>query len=140
MSSARRRKPHDAGERHAIAANLLDRQFEAEGPNLKWAADFTYLWTHEGWLFVAVVIDLFSRRVVGWAANARMTAVGDGRADDGDLASWRSTIASASFRPGQPTRALPGSARGARHHLQHEPTRELLGQLSHRKLLRLAEN
>nr|GFD29195.1 hypothetical protein [Tanacetum cinerariifolium] len=40
---------------HAIAPNLLDRQFEATGPNQKWAADFTYVWTGEGWLFVAVV-------------------------------------------------------------------------------------
>jgi putative transposase len=71
---ARRRKPYDTGERHTVAANVLDRQFNAAGPNLKWVADFTYLWTHEGWLFVAVVIDLYSRRVVGWSANARMTA------------------------------------------------------------------
>ena len=41
---------------------------------VKWGADFTYLWTHEGWLFVASVIDLFSRRVVGWSTSARMTA------------------------------------------------------------------
>ena len=71
---ARRRKPYDAGERHTIAPNLLERQFAAPGPNLKWAADFTYLWTDEGWLYVAVVIDLFSRRVVGWSSNPRMTA------------------------------------------------------------------
>lgn len=73
---ARRRRPTDAGQRpeHVIADNVLDRQFEASGPNLKWVADFTYLWTHEGWLFVAVVIDLFSRRVVGWSSHSRMTA------------------------------------------------------------------
>jgi putative transposase len=73
---ARRRRPTDVGPRieHSIAGNVLDRQFEASGPNLKWTADFTYLWTHEGWLFVAVVIDLFSRRIVGWSSNARMTA------------------------------------------------------------------
>ena len=73
---ARRRRPFDAGQRseHRIAGNVLDRQFEACGPNLKWVADFTYLWTHEGWLFVAVVLDLFSRRVVGWASNAHMSA------------------------------------------------------------------
>ena len=72
---ARRRRPIDAGPRveHMIAGNVLNRQFEAIGPNLKWTADITYLWTHEGWLFVAVVIDLFSRRIVGWSSNARMT-------------------------------------------------------------------
>jgi putative transposase len=73
---ARRRRPQDSGERltESIANNLLDRQFEASGPNQKWTADFTYLWTHEGWLFVAVVLDLFSRKVVGWSSNSRMTA------------------------------------------------------------------
>ena len=54
--------------------NVLDRQFEADRPNQKWVADFTYIWTAEGWLYVAAVIDLFSRRVVGWSMNASMTA------------------------------------------------------------------
>ena len=57
---------------HSIAPNVLNRRFEAEGPNKKWAADFTYLWTAEGWLFVAVVLDLYSRKVVGWSMNANM--------------------------------------------------------------------
>lgn len=74
--SRRRRSPTDSGIRplHQIAANLLDRQFEATAPNQKWVADFTYLWTMEGWLFVAAVIDLYSRRVVGWSMSASMTA------------------------------------------------------------------
>ena len=59
---------------HAIVPNLLDRQFEATGPNQKWAADFTYVWTGEGWLFVAVVLDLYSRRVVGLSMQPTMTA------------------------------------------------------------------
>ena len=58
----------------ALSPNLLDRRFEAEGPNQKWIADFTYVWTAEGWLYVAAVIDLFSRRVVGWSMSAGMTA------------------------------------------------------------------
>ena len=72
----RRGRPVDTGERplHTLAPNVLDRQFSATAPNQKWAADFTYLWTTEGWLFVAVVLDLFSRRVVGWAMHATMTA------------------------------------------------------------------
>ncbi|MDA9421638.1 DDE-type integrase/transposase/recombinase, partial [Bradyrhizobium sp. CCBAU 53380] len=57
-----------------VPANLLDRQFMAERPNQKWIADFTHLWTAEGWLYVAAVIDLFSRRVVGWSMSAAMTA------------------------------------------------------------------
>ena len=70
------RPPIDEGLRpeHSIAPNVLDRQFAAEGPNRKWAADFTYLWTAEGWLYVAVVIDLFSRKVVGWSMQAQMAS------------------------------------------------------------------
>ena len=68
--------PRDTGARsaHATAPNLLDRDFTATAPNQKWVADFTYLWTAEGWLHVAVVLDLFSRRVVGWSMQASMTA------------------------------------------------------------------
>ena len=51
-----------------------NRQFTAEAPNQRWIADFTYIWTAEGWLYVAVVIDLFSRRVVGWSMSDTMTA------------------------------------------------------------------
>ena len=72
----RRRLPPDLGERQvaAVAPNVLDRTFEAPAPNRKWIADFTYVWTAEGWLYVAAVIDLFSRRVVGWSMSAAMTA------------------------------------------------------------------
>jgi putative transposase len=72
----RRRLPSDTGDRSQAASvsNVLDRQFEAGAPNQKWIADFTYLWTAEGWLYVAAVIDLFSRRVVGWSMSATMTA------------------------------------------------------------------
>ena len=70
----RRGLPRDDGQRSVIAENVLDRQFSAEAPNQKWVADFTYIWTAEGWLYVAAVIDLFSRRVVGWSMSATMTA------------------------------------------------------------------
>ncbi len=70
----RRRLPSDTGERSIIAPNVLDRQFDADGPNQKWVADFTYVWTGEGWLYVAVVLDLFSRRIVGWSMQPQMTA------------------------------------------------------------------
>ena len=66
----RRGKPKDDGERSVIADNILDRDFRTEAPNQKWLADFSYIWTAEGWLYVAVVLDLFSRRVVGWSMNA----------------------------------------------------------------------
>lgn len=72
----RRRLPSDTGLRpeHSIAPNLLDRQFEASSPNQRWVADFTYIWTVEGWLYLAVVLDLYSRRAVGWSMSASMTA------------------------------------------------------------------
>src|SRR5690606_27888784 len=66
--------PKDTGERAVVSDNILDRAFEASAPNQKWIADFTYIWTAEGWLYVAAVVDLFSRRVVGWAMKAEMTA------------------------------------------------------------------
>ena len=50
------------------------RQFVADAPNKKWVADFTYIWTAEGWLYVAVVLDLYSRRVVGWSMQSSMTS------------------------------------------------------------------
>jgi putative transposase len=72
----RRRLPPDLGERQAsaVAPNVLDRAFVAPAPNRRWIADFTYIWTAEGWLYVAAVVDLFSRRVVGWSMSTAMTA------------------------------------------------------------------
>lgn len=55
-----------------VAPNLLDQDFTASGPNQKWAADISYVWTREGWLYLAIVIDLFARRVVGWATSDRL--------------------------------------------------------------------
>lgn len=58
-----------------VAPNLLQQDFSAAAPNQKWVGDITYLWTEEGWLYLAVVIDLlYSRLVVGWAIAERMTA------------------------------------------------------------------
>jgi len=72
----RRQRPVHSGERIAgsLAPNILDRQFTASAPNQKWVADFTFVWTAEGWLYVAVVLDLYSRRVVGWSMQVTMTA------------------------------------------------------------------
>lgn len=55
-----------------VAPNLLDQDFTATGPNQKWGSDISYVWTREGWLYLAVVIDLFARRVVGWATSDRL--------------------------------------------------------------------
>jgi len=57
-----------------VAPNILEQNFTATAPNQKWVGDITYLWTDEGWLYLATVIDLYSRCVVGWAMSERMTA------------------------------------------------------------------
>lgn len=58
--------------RLGVAANWLDGDFAANVPNRKWVGDITYVWTQEGWLYLAVILDLHSRRVVGWAVSDRM--------------------------------------------------------------------
>ena len=62
----------DSNHRLPVAANILDRDFEPAGPNESWCADITYVPTREGWLYLAVVEDLFSRMVVGWSMDATM--------------------------------------------------------------------
>ena len=79
--------PYDLGQRSVIAPNVLDRQFEASGPNQKWVADFTYIPTREGWLYLAVVLDLYSRMVVGWSMQKHMTT--QLVADAMTMAVWR---------------------------------------------------
>ena len=64
----------DSDHNLPVAPNLLDQDFSAYAPNQKWVCDITYLWTGEGWLYLAVVLDLFSRMVVGWAMDKRMKA------------------------------------------------------------------
>jgi len=56
-----------------VAPNILNRQFEVKEPDRVYVSDITYIWTHEGWLYLAVVLDLFSRQVVGWSLNNRMS-------------------------------------------------------------------
>lgn len=56
----------------SVAPNLIDRDFVAKKPNSVWVSDITYVWTKEGWLYLSVVLDLFSRQVVGWAINKRL--------------------------------------------------------------------
>jgi putative transposase len=56
-----------------VAPNLLNRDFSASAPNQKWVSDLTYVWTDEGWMYLAVVIDLYSRAVIGWSIQSTMT-------------------------------------------------------------------
>jgi len=74
---SRRRKKFKAttNSRHnlPVAANLLDQDFTAETPDSVWVGDITYVPTQEGWLYLAVLIDLYNRKVVGWSSSSRMT-------------------------------------------------------------------
>lgn len=62
----------DSNHNYNIAPNLLKQDFIATEPNQKWAGDISYIWTREGWVYLAVIIDLYSRRVIGWAVSNRM--------------------------------------------------------------------
>ena len=66
------KKTTDSNHGGPIAANLLDQDFACEGPDQKWGVDISYVWTTEGWLYLAIVLDLFSRRIVGWAVSDRL--------------------------------------------------------------------
>lgn len=59
----------DSNHDMPIAQNALDRMFDAEEPDTRWTADITYIWTSEGWLYLAVILDLYSRRIIGWAMD-----------------------------------------------------------------------
>ena len=111
----RRRVPADAGPQSpgVVLPNVLNRQFDAPAPNRKWVADFTYLWTAEGWLYVTAVVDLFSRRVVGWSMSATMTTqlVTD-------------ALVMAIWRRGTPDAVLHHSDRGSQY--TSEPFQRLL--------------
>ena len=104
----RRSLPKDQGVRSAIADNVLDRQFQADAPNQKWVADFTYIWTAEGWLYAAVVLDLYSRRVVGWSMHSSMTS--QLVADALMMAVWRR---------GKPVQLLHHSDQGSQYTSEH---------------------
>ena len=104
----RRGVPTDRGQRCAVADNVLDRQFQADAPNRKWVADFTYVWTAEGWLYVAAVLDLYSRRIVGWSMHDSMTA--QLVADALMMAVWRR---------GRPQELLHHSDQGSQYTSEH---------------------
>lgn len=77
----------DSNHKLPVAANTLERQFTVTAPNRVWAGDITYVWTAEGWLYLAVVLDLYSRAVIGWAMGPRLTA--DVAAQALTMALWR---------------------------------------------------
>lgn len=63
----------NSDHKRPVAPNLVQQEFTAEAPDRLWTGDITYIWTAEGWLYLAVVLDVFSRRIVGWSMNRRMT-------------------------------------------------------------------
>ena len=66
------KKTTDSDHGGPVAANLLDQIFACNGPDQKWGVDISYVWTAEGWLYLAIVLDLFSRRIVSWATSDRL--------------------------------------------------------------------
>jgi transposase InsO family protein len=68
----RTQKTTDSAHTHPVAENVLNREFNVDAPNTAWVTDITYVWTHAGWLYLAVIIDLYSRRVVGWSMADHM--------------------------------------------------------------------
>ena len=72
----KRRRPRTTDSRHSlpVAPNVLNREFEAEAPDQKWVTDITYIPTAEGWLYLTTVMDLYSRRIVGWSMASRYSS------------------------------------------------------------------
>ena len=69
----RYKKTTKRNDKHAYAPNHLAQDFTASQPGETWCGDITYIWTAVGWLYLAIVIDLYSRRIVGWSMNERIT-------------------------------------------------------------------
>jgi transposase InsO family protein len=94
----------DSNHTLPVAPNLLEQDFNATGPNQKWVGDITYLMTSEGWLYLAVIIDLYSRAVIGWSMSNRMTA---------DLVC--DALKMALFRRRRPKKVIVHSDRGSQY-------------------------
>ena len=72
QQKTRFKKTTDSDHGGPVAPNVLDQDFTTDGPIKKWGVDISYVWTTEGWLYLAIVVDLFSRKIVGWAMSDRM--------------------------------------------------------------------
>ncbi len=75
MAKTRRRFKITTDSKHnlPIAENLLDQEFTVDAPNKRWTGDITYIWTKQGWMYLAVVLDLFNRQIIGWSMRKRIT-------------------------------------------------------------------
>jgi putative transposase len=126
-----------------IAQNLLDRRFDGWSPSRAWTTDITYLSTDEGWLYLAAILDLGTRRIVGWAMSERMSA--KLVCDALQMAYWRRRPAAGvlmhSDRGSQPgQRRLPQTPQAISHDAIDEPERQLLGQCADGELLQDAQS
>ena len=112
-----------------VASNLLQRDFTAPAPNRKWLTDITAVWTAEGWLYLAVVLDVYSRLVVGWAMASHRdeSLVEEARLDGTWLAQTCGRV-DASFRSREPVHQprLSSCADSVSHPSEHERQRQLL--------------
>ncbi|NYH19910.1 transposase InsO family protein [Paraburkholderia bryophila] len=119
-----------------MAPNLLERNFTATAPNQVWTSDITYCATAEGWVYLAVIIDLFSRQVVGWSMQPHMKA---------ELVTDALRMAWFRLRPEagvivHSDRGSQGHAEGLRHALVDESAWRLLGQCTDRKPVGFVES
>lgn len=120
-----RRFVHTTDSRHKlpVCRNLLERNFTATAPNQKWAGDITYLWTRSGWVYLAFFLDLFSRKVVGWALSRRI---------DGELAT--KALREAVVRQGYPASVVVHTDRGSTYcagsYREYRDACNLLGSMS----------
>ena len=120
----------DSNHDRPVAENVLDRRFEPEGPNRACSADITSIATGEGWLYLAAVEDLYSRRIVGWSASERIDSRPVVDALEMALAGRRPRREPCgSFGPGSTVRqrALSAGAGRPRDRVQHEPAGETAG-------------
>ena len=69
LQKRRYKKTTDSHHGGPVAPNILDQDFEASAPDQKWGVDISYIWTAEGWLYLAIVLDLYSRRIIGWSVR-----------------------------------------------------------------------
>jgi transposase InsO family protein len=124
------KKTTDSRHKLPVAPNLVNQQFQVDRPNAIWCGDITYLWTLEGWLYLAVIIDLYSRKVVGWALDSHLrTSLA---LEALRMAYWRQKPAKGlihhSDRGSQyAAHDLPTTIKNLRHDPQYEPERGLLG-------------
>lgn len=72
LQKRRYKRTTDSDHGGVVAANVLEQDFAATAPNQKWGVDISYVWTAEGWLYLAIVLDLYSRRIIGWATSDRL--------------------------------------------------------------------